>query len=478
MINLDYVNFRTNEESFKNDYQDIIRAFSPFTVFQENGILIELSLINTLDNEYNTIIEIDNNCLMHYEKQFKLEEYSTEIERKSLKKRYSKIFLYEILSKLLSRKLPYGSLTGIRPTKLFHDLTSKGIDASDYFKNVLFVSDEKVKLIETICKNQTNIYNKNEKEIDVFVNIPICISRCSYCSFISAELDKVKKLVTPYTDLLLKEIETTKQIINREGLIVRSVYVGGGTPTSIDDENFYRIISSLNFNASEFTVEAGRPDTISENKLKIMDKCGVTRISINPQSFNQKTLDLIGRKHTVDEIYKVYEMARRFSFDINMDLIAMLPNETFEDFKYSVNQTLKLNPENITIHTLALKRGSKLHESNYDNTSDSLPSKMVDYAMKSMLENGYEPYYMYKQKHVSGNLENVGYCKKDKACIYTVDIMEETTSIIANGAGAISKRLFLKDNRLERLANPKGLDVYLQREDALLKDKDNFFFNI
>lgn len=477
-MELKYVNFSTNIESYKNDYQDVIRAFLPHVEFVDDGVKIQLILSELGNGRYNTKIEIENNCLQCYEKGFKLELSLSEIEEKSLKKRYSKIFLYEVLSQVLNKKLPYGSLTGIRPTKLYHDLEAKNVDAYNYFKNVLLVSDEKVDLIAKICKNQTNIYNHNSKEVDVFVNIPICISRCSYCSFISAELDKAKKLITPYTDLVLKEIEKTKEIVKRENLIVRSIYVGGGTPTSIDDYNFERIISALDFDVKEFTVEAGRPDTITKNKLDIMSRCNVSRISINPQSFNQKTLNLIGRKHTVEDIYETFKLARNYSFDINMDLIAMLPNESFEDFKTSVLKSIELEPENITIHTLALKRGSKLHETNYDNADDYLPSKFVDFAMNELMKNGYEPYYMYKQKHVSGNLENVGYCKKGKACIYNVDIMEETNSIIANGAGAISKRLFNEESRLERLPNPKGLDVYLAREQSIINDKSLFFKNI
>ena len=205
-----------------------------------------------------------------------------------------------------------------------------------------------------------------------------------------------------------------------------------------------------------------------------MSEYGVTRISVNPQTFNQKTLDLIGRSHTIDEIYAVYKMAREYDFDINMDLIAMLPNESFEDFRHSVDCAIALDPENITVHTLALKKGSALKVGGYDNSSFDLANSMVDYARSAVENSRYLPYYMYKQKYMSGNLENVGYCKKNKACIYNIHIMEEVSSILANGAGGISKRLFDGD-RLERLANPKGLDVYLQRRDKMLEDKEKFF---
>ena len=473
------VKFKTNYTEFENDYLDIVRAFYPYIVISEDedANLIELNLYESEDLRFTTKVDLDINCLEHYENHFNLEVNNSLLANNSLKKRYSKAFLYKVISEKLGVKLPYGSLTGIRPTKLFHDVSGK-MDADSYFKNDLYCSDEKLSLIKLICKNQEGIYTKDESFVDVFVNIPICVTRCSYCSFLAAELKHVKSLICPYTQQVLDELSVTKEIIKAKNLKVKSVYIGGGTPTSIDDENFEKIALAANFEAfgaKEYTIEAGRPDTISQSKLDIMRIAHVTRISINPQSFNQKTLDLIGRSHSIEEVYKVFEMARNYPFDINMDLIAMLPGETFEDFKYSVDEAIRLSPENITVHTLALKRGSKLHEENYDNASENLPSMMVDYARDAIMKAGYMPYYMYRQKHVSGNLENVGYCKENKACIYNVDIMEETTSIIANGAGAISKRLFVDENRLERLPEPKGIQDYLSRKEEILSKKRAFF---
>ena len=474
------IKFTTNMEEYQNDYMDIVRAFYPYVEYDENSEnYVDLQLEDLGGLKFCTKIDLAVNCLEHYEKRFNLEVNSSLLAIKSLKKRYSKAFLYKVLSEYLKVNLPYGSLTGIRPTKLYHDLKGK-MDADKYFDEELFVSDEKIQLIKLICKNQEGIYFKDEKYVDVFVNIPICLTRCSYCSFLAAELKHVKSLICPYAEQVLLELEATKEIIKQKILIVKSVYIGGGTPTSIDDDNFRKIACAANFSefgAKEYTIEAGRPDTISKSKLDIMRDAGVTRISINPQSFNQKTLDLIGRNHTIDEVYAVYDMAKDYPFDINMDLIAMLPGETFEDFKFSVDEAIRLNPANITVHTLALKRGSKLHEENYDNASLELPSKMVDYAMQAIMKAGYTPYYMYKQKHVSGNLENVGYCKEGKACIYNVDIMEETTSIIANGAGAISKRIFVAEDRIERLPEPKGIQVYLERKDEILANKRSFFIS-
>lgn len=471
--------FVSTIEEFKNDYMDIVRAFYPHAVNEEGADKLCLSLDKKSEGVYD--------CTLGYKgktakSEIRIDERflppktdgSFAVKYRAQLKRHSKIALYDFLSNLTGATLPYGSLTGIRPTKLYHELSEKGIDADGYFQDVLRVSRDKSLLVKEICGKQNDFYAVKDNEIDLFVNIPICVSRCVYCSFISAQLDKVKKLVEPYTDLLIKEVELSKKIIKERGLKLRSVYIGGGTPTSLDEKNFQRIVEAAAIDCKEYTVEAGRPDTITPQKLQIMADAGVTRISVNPQTFNQKTLDLIGRKHKVDDIYKVYDEARKYKFDINTDLIAMLPEETYEDFKYSLDCALKLAPENITVHTLALKKGSTLKVEGYDNTGEKIANKMVDYARETLSSNGYSPYYMYKQKYMSGNLENVGYCKGDKVCIYNIDIMEEICGIMANGAGGISKRLFSKD-RLERLANPKGLDVYLQRGEKILKDKEDFF---
>ncbi len=474
------INFSCNAQDFDNDYKDILRAFYPHIILDDDGELLSLELKEIEENIFDCLIKCNNSKVF---RRFSLDNFFLvdkdsqyyEIKRNAQIKRHSKAMLYEFLTDLTARTLPYGSLTGIRPTKLYHETLSKGVDADDYFLNKLKVSQGKVDLIRNICNNQADSYFVKADEVDVFVNIPICVSRCSYCSFISAELKRIKQFVTPYCDILIDELRCTKKIIDKMGLKVSSVYIGGGTPTSLDDINFERIIRESKFDCNEYTVEAGRPDTITKSKLDIMSKYGVTRISVNPQTFNQKTLDAIGRSHTIDEIYAVYKMARGYDFDINMDLIAMLPNESFEDFRHSVDCAIALDPENITVHTLALKKGSALKVGGYDNSSFDLANSMVDYARSAVENSGYLPYYMYKQKYMSGNLENVGYCKKNKACIYNIHIMEEVSSIIANGAGGISKRLFDGD-RLERLANPKGLDVYLQRRDKMLEDKEKFFY--
>lgn len=481
------IKLNTNTE-FEADFMDIIRAFAPNVTVGESGTILQI----TVDKSENTndfgIIECGGNeeekrvmdIRLTFNGRDNLRKINVagldEIHCKSEIKRLAKIMLYQVLSELTGRKLPYGSLTGIRPTKLFHDLAAKGIDAYRYFTDYLLVSEEKTKLIEQICENQKGIYHKDDKEIDFFVNIPICVSRCSYCSFISAEYSKITKWIEPYVSQLVREIERAKQIILNNRYTVRSIYIGGGTPTSLNEKDLARVLDAVKgLKCQEFTLEAGRPDTITEEKLSIMADAGVNRISINPQTFNDKTLELIGRKHDIQMLYDVYNKAKKYNFIINMDLIAMLPNESLEDFKYSVDKCIELNPNNITVHTLAIKRGSNLKLDNYDNLMSELAQAMVDYSADALSKAGYRPYYMYKQKYMSGNLENVGYCKGDTACIYNVDIMEETHSIIANGAGGMSKRVWNEENRLERLANPKGIDVYLDREEKINGDKIKFF---
>lgn len=468
------IKFATNQEKYYADYMEVVREFEPHLVDEEGGeeLFLDLSYDEKQVKVIITCKLLPEKC---YEITQKIDIFRNNLAKIAQIKRISKVALYDVLKKLTGVSLPYGSLTGIRPTKLFHDLAAQGTDAKKVFEKDLRVSENKTALIEQIVENQSSVYLKEEGVADVFVNIPICPTRCSYCSFISAEISKVKKQVPAYADLLRQELADCKNLIKEKGYKIRSVYVGGGTPTCIADEDFESILSLCDFGQSEFTVEAGRPDTITESKLKIMDKTGVTRISINPQSFNQATLDAIGRRHTVDDIYRAYEAARRYSFDINTDLIAMLPGEGFEEFRHSVDCAVALDPENVTVHTLALKKGSVLKVGGYDNSSDELAAKMVDYAREAVAEAGYIPYYMYRQKYVSGNLENVGYSKPGKFCIYNVDIMEETTTIVANGAGGISKKLDITLNSLERCANPKGLDVYLARGREVFDKRRAFF---
>lgn len=394
-----------------------------------------------------------------------------EIIRKRLIKRYAKLSVYKALSKVFEREMPWGALTGIRPTKLaYSEIEEKG-DFADFFINTMRVSEEKTDLVKRIIETQKGIYSKDDNNTDFFVFIPFCPSRCKYCSFITSDIKRNEQYVDLYVDALIKEIESSTCYIKT----LKSIYIGGGTPVALDDKKLDRVLTAVDkLNTGvEYTVEAGRPDRITKENLKILKDHGVTRICINPQTFNDKTLEILGRNHKAIEIEEKYALAKGM-FDINMDLIAGLPGESFNDFKFSLDKAVSLSPEDITVHSLCIKKSSYLaQEENRVDSSDI--DAMIDYSYKTLLENSYSPYYMYRQKYMAGNLENVGYCKKDKACIYNVNVMEEISSTVACGANAISKRVFNNENRIERLASPKDVKTYLEKIDKILVDKGNFF---
>ena len=401
-----------------------------------------------------------------------------DLEKKRIEKRYLKIATYRTVSFLAGVNLPYGCLTGIRPTKLYQEIQKNPLryskSARETFIADYSVSEAKVGLIEHVVNTQKPIRNKRVRACDVFVFIPFCPTRCAYCSFISLPLDRQKKLVEPYVDCLIRELKQTQKFVADKKIKIRSVYVGGGTPTSIGAELLDKVLSNCHFDCKEFTVEAGRPDTINEEIVGVLEKHGVTRVSVNPQTFNEKTLKLIGRSHTTGDVYTAYSLVKD-KFIVNMDLIAMLPGETFEDFKRSVDIAVALKPQNITVHTLYLKKGSALKLENYDNTDYETASQMVDYAYQKLTSEGYNPYYMYRQKYTSGSLENVGYAKPKTECIYNVDIMEEDTSIIANGAAAISKKWIKRKNLIERQANYKEPLEYVKNSDLMLERQHEFW---
>jgi len=467
------INFKISNEEYLNDLMELIRPFEGRYFFDIN-INVDYEVKDGIIEIIVTSDKFDNfKKVYHFEV-----KYEDELERKRVEKRFLKIAIYRSLSFLTGVNLPYGCLTGIRPTKLFLEISNNrekyGKDAKDVFLQDYSVSKGKVELIENIVNIQKPIRNKKPKSFDVFVFIPFCPTRCAYCSFVSLPLNRQTKLLNPYIDSLIRELCQVKEIIDKKKLKIRAVYVGGGTPTSIGPELLDRVLENLHYGQKEFTVEAGRPDTINKEIVDVLLKQGVTRVSVNPQTFNDKTLKLIGREHLSKDIYDAYALVKG-KFDVNMDLIAMLPNENFDDFKKSVDIAVALNPENITVHTLYLKKGSQLKNDHFVNTDFETASNMVEYAYEKMKENGYNPYYMYRQKYTSGNLENVGYAKRGKECIYNVDIMEEDTSILAAGAAAISKKYTKKINLIERCANYKEPLEYIKNIDLMMQNQYDFW---
>ncbi len=460
------IKFSCSDDKYTNDLMELIRAFEQ-RVNDDFSLFVEYENLNGLFK-----VNLSSDKLDGFKKTCRYSfESSDDMAVKRLEKRYLKEAIYSTIVFLTGVSLPYGCLTGIRPTKLYFGL---GEQAYEKFSGEFSVSEKKVKLIDSTVKTQQP-YRNRDGGYDLFVFIPFCPTLCSYCSFVSVPIDKQKKLVEPYVDCLLQELELIKDIVRIHKISLRAIYVGGGTPTSLPTDLLERILISLkDFTADEYTVEAGRPDTMSLSVLRMLKSYGVNRISVNPQTFNDKTLKLIGRKHTVDEVKKAYARAKKL-FDVNMDLIAMLPNESIDDFKYSLDTAVSLSPDNITVHTLYLKKGSELKTEGYRHTSHEIGASMVDYAFDKLTASGYSPYYMYRQKYTGGNLENVGYAKEGKVCIYNVDIMEEDTSILAAGAAAISKKWTESTNLIERNANFKEPSEYVKRFDEVIARQKMFW---
>lgn len=462
------ISFSCTNENYRNDLMELVRAFEQRTD-EELSLAADYALF---PGEMR--VEVTADKFGNFRKFFRFPYAPADaMEAKRLEKRYLKIALYGVLVFLTGRELPYGCLTGIRPTKLYAEL---GEGAHDVFLRDFSVRPEKLALIERIVREQEGLRNPDpERVADLFVFIPFCPTRCAYCSFVSMPVDRQRKLLRPYTDDLTEEIGWLKKRAKKLGYSIRAVYVGGGTPTALPLDMLDEVLAACRVRgAKEFTVEAGRPDTITEEALALLKSRGVTRVSVNPQTFNDETLKRIGRRHTAADVERAYALARD-RFDVNMDLIAMLPGESAEDFFRTVDRAAELSPANVTVHTLYLKKGSELRTGGYKSTENSEAERMVDYALTKLSASGYEPYYMYRQKYTSGNLENVGYTKPGKACLYNMDVMEEDTTVFAAGAAAISKKVTPAINLIERNANYKEPLEYVKHFDTVMQKQKDFW---
>lgn len=377
----------------------------------------------------------------------------------------------------------WGLLTGVRPAKLYSRLLrSQGREETDrYFREVLFVSEEKISLCAETVEPEEAIVSKNHPDsFSLYLSVPFCPSRCSYCSFVSHSVDKAGKLIDDYVRLLCRELEQTGRIAREQKLRLETVYIGGGTPVAFTAEQLRTVMSAVRENfdlsgISEYTVEAGRPDAIDREKLLAIKEGGATRISVNPQTLNDSVLREIGRNHTAAQTIDAFHLAREVGFDnINMDLIAGLPTDTTESFKKTLDTVLELDPESITVHSLSVKKAANI------SINDRLPeidagrtaSEMVRYARKRLTESGVLPYYMYRQSKTVGNLENVGYAKKGFEGLYNVYIMDETHTILACGASAVTKLREPHGNMIERIFNFKYPYEYISRFEEMAARKD------
>ena len=411
---------------------------------------------------------------------FSYPENDQELRREN--KDVLKYVLYQLLVKLTGKTLPWGNLTGIRPVKLAMAMMESGMkntEVADQMRKRYLVSPQKTALAITIANREREILKNIDYEngYSLYVGIPFCPSICLYCSFSSYPLERWEKQVDAYLDALCKEIRETAGMM--QGRKLDTIYIGGGTPTTLQPKQMKKLLSALEESfgfdgLEEFTVEAGRPDSITEEKLSVLREFPVSRISVNPQTMNQVTLDIIGRRHTVEQTEQAFALARSLGFDnINMDLIVGLPGEDIHMVKNTLEKIRALRPDSLTVHSLAVKRAARLNifKEKYQEMTFENNQEIMDLTMQTAYEMGMGPYYLYRQKNMKGNFENVGYADVDKAGIYNILIMEEKQPIIAVGAGGSSKLVFDHGRRIERVENVKDVTSYITRIDEMIERK-------
>ena len=471
-----------NKRDFEYDIHSLIRAFYPgmdVPVYQEaepHPEGWEKKRVVDYQPDKITLVfqDSDGQILAKREQQV---EY--EADRKATKN-VLKSMLYELLRDYTGQDLPWGNLTGIRPTKIPMALLEQGwknTEIADYMRKTYYTSNEKTALSIMIANRERHILKdiNYEDGYSLYVGIPFCPSICLYCSFSSSPLSVWKNKVDTYLDALCKEIEACARIYRNRKL--DTIYMGGGTPTTLEPYQMDRLLTKIEecFDRSylkEFTVEAGRPDSITREKLEVLRKHGISRISINPQTMNQSTLDIIGRRHTVEQTVEAFHLARELGFDnINMDLIVGLPGEEYEQVEHTMKEVTALDPDSITVHSLAVKRAARLNmfKDQYKEMTFTNNQQIMEMTARYAYQAGHSPYYLYRQKNMAGNFENVGYAKPDSAGIYNILIMEEKQSILALGAGATSKKV--SGELIERTENVKDIKNYVERIDEMIERK-------
>ena len=482
------IKITVRNEMFAYDMYHILKAFWPNEIYEQyvnEGCPQMVRIILSDENNIFTV-EIDE---------------TADIDDRKMKKRYVNLKLYDWLCDITKKDLAWGILTGVRPTKLMMTLLESGMtenEVEQWMKENYRTTDTKIKLGIRVAKKEKELLEQLDYEngYSLYIGIPFCPSICSYCSFSSYPIGLWKKKVDEYLDAVCKELTFISQTAKHNHKKLNTVYIGGGTPTTLEAEQMERLLTHLEQHFSfedlkEITVEAGRPDSITKEKLEVLKRHNIGRISINPQTMQLKTLREIGRWHTVEDIKNIYEMAREMGFDnINMDLIAGLPGETIEDMEDTLKQIAELKPDSLTVHALAMKRASRLTrekkegEKEQEDTAKIAEtlSKMIDLAANVAKDMELEPYYLYRQKNIAGNFENVGYAKVDKAGIYNILIMEEKQSIIAVGAGASTKIVVSEEKaiiepktgnkkRIVRVENVKDVEQYIDIIDEMIERK-------
>lgn len=498
-----------NDNAYEQDIRELLMAFFPGRDFVYEEVPgLELCLVGRLNESRNQfrmqmIFRGDHSTLIWGDspaEQWELDHFDEPVfvdyDNRTETKNKIKRRLYAILKELTGKSLPWGSLTGIRPAKIALSCLKEGMgeqEIFDFMKTNYFASDEKIRLCVEIAVKERELLGKvkeltlekpdcrgMEKGYSLYVGIPFCPTTCLYCSFTSYPIDKWQGRLGEYLDALFLELD---YVAAKAGKHPSSVYVGGGTPTSLPEQELEKLMKKLTDTfdcgkALEFTVEAGRPDSITREKLQILKKYGVTRISINPQTMNQSTLDRIGRRHKVEEVKEQFLLARELGFDnINMDLIVGLPEEDAKDLKQTMEAVKALAPDSLTVHSLAVKRAARLNTMREDYKDYKIinTQEMIQMTAQYARDMGLEPYYLYRQKNMAGNFENVGYAKPEKACIYNILMMEEQQTVIGCGAGTTTKRVISGENRIERAETVKNVEQYMERVEEMIARKERLF---
>ncbi len=487
------IRIRVNHEMFAYDMYHITKAFCPKeSITQE----VDETCANTIEILYEAFADTETFLVQESE--------VSDITERKIKKRYVNLKLYSWLSQVTRKELAWGILTGVRPTKLMMGLLEDGMSEEEtvaWMKENYCVTDKKAKLGLSVAKKEKELLSRLDYKdgYSLYIGIPFCPTTCSYCSFTSYPICQWKERVDEYLDAVCKELTFIGEMARKKHKKLNTVYVGGGTPTTLEPEQLDRLLTHLEAHFSyddllEITVEAGRPDSITREKLEVLKAHYIGRISINPQSMQQKTLDAVGRNHTVEDVKRIFAMARELGFDhINMDLIAGLPGETVEDMQDTLEQIKELSPDSLTVHALAMKRASRLTREAKQSAESGEPQEetaeiaatleqMIELAADYAKGMDLQPYYLYRQKNIAGNFENVGYAKSDKAGIYNILIMEEKQSILAVGAGASTKIVLSEEQMLidkktgnekhiVRTENVKDVEQYMNRIDEMIDRK-------
>ncbi|MBR5302554.1 MAG: coproporphyrinogen dehydrogenase HemZ [Clostridia bacterium] len=470
-------------EQFRNDIADVVRLFYGEGAAVTMDEAHDAELVHTHQMEDGTWIERCEflGCPSAASVTMRGEAVTDGgLEEKRQLKRLIKRCAYKLFKQTTGRQPAWGSLTGIRPTRLYYQQMENGKsrdEARAALSDLFDLSEEKLDLLDEIITAQEGLIHRPLNACDLYVGIPFCTTRCTYCSFSSGEIGD-GRLVEPYLAALFHEIDLCSEMAKDMGLDIRVGYIGGGTPSSLTTSQLDRLLSHMQLRfgkLDELTVEAGRPDTLDRDKLAMLRSHPVTRISINPQTMNDETLRAIGRAHTAQQTIDAYALARSLGFDdINMDVIAALPGEDYAMFSRTLDIIRSLNPDSLTVHTLAIKRSSKLHEQKYQQQEADV-ARMVELGRETAHAMGMRAYYLYRQKYMAQNLENVGYAKKTSVCRYNIDNMEETTSVLALGAGGISKCVMRQEEKILRAPNIANIEQYIARVDEMVERKKAAF---